>query len=258
MSYSAFPLTLITLALNRRLIKMSFIISVYTHEGIVMAADSRLTLNAKVSQGETDKEISFEFSNSTSKLFCTKKAVGISTCGDAGIGSTPIAGYIEQFVVKNQEENVDSLASKLLAHFRGLNPNLNTTFHVAGYTAKGEQKLYFVSTADNASKQVNPAGFQGAQWSGEGDILNRIINAGWLSDEKGNPGQKLPVYPIPWEFFSLQDAIDFAVFGMSATIGAIRFQNRIKTVGGPIDVLVIKPAGASWIQRKKLYGEISA
>ncbi|MGA2468111.1 MAG: hypothetical protein ABSH06_27670 [Thermodesulfobacteriota bacterium] len=237
---------------------MSFIISVYTHEGIVMAADSRLTLNAKVPQGAIQKEISFEFSNSTSKLFCTKKRVGISTCGDAGIGSTPIAGYIEQFASDNQEEDVDGLAPKLLAHFRRLGPNLNTTFHVAGYTAEGKQKLYLVSTADNVSKQVNPDGLQGAQWAGEVDILTRIVNAGWLSDDKGNPGQKLPVYPIPWEFFSLQDAIDFATFAMKATIGAIRFQNRIKTVGGPIDILVIKPEGASWVQRKELHGEMPA
>ncbi|HSB06455.1 MAG TPA: hypothetical protein VLK23_14820 [Thermodesulfobacteriota bacterium] len=235
---------------------MSFIISVYTHEGIVMAADSRLTLNAKVQQGATQKEISFDFSNSTRKLFCTKKGVGISTCGDAGIGSTPIAGYIEQFGSDNQEEDVDGLASKLLGYFKDLNPGLKTTFHVAGYSEKGTQKLYLVSTADNISRQVNPDGLQGAQWAGEVDILTRIINASWLSDDKGNPGQKLPFYPIPWEFFSLQDAIDFAIFGMSATIGAIRFQNRIKTVGGPIDILVIKPAGASWVQQKELHGEI--
>ncbi|PYL08483.1 MAG: hypothetical protein DME34_04505 [Verrucomicrobia bacterium] len=63
---------------------------------------------------------------------------------------------------------------------------------------------------------------------------------------------KFPHFNIPFQFFTLQDAIDFAVFAVRSTIDAIRFQPRAKTVGGPIDVLIIKPTGAAWIQRKEL------
>jgi len=237
---------------------MSLIVTVYTHEGMVMAADSRLTLNAKVLQDGKPKEISFDFSNATQKIFCTRKNVGISTCGAAGIQHRPIAGYIEAFAAENDDVSVDDLAQQLLTHFRALQPDLNTVFHVTGYTEDRQQSVYVVAVAENQVVKVNPDDTQGAKWDGETDVLTRIINASWLSDDKGNPSQALPLYPIPWEFFSLQDAIDFAVFAMSTTIGAIRFQNRIKTVGGPIDILVVKPQEAFWVRRKELHGESSA
>ena len=236
---------------------MSLIITVYTNEGIVMAADSRLTLNVCVPQNDKLREISFDFSNSTHKVFCTKTNVGISTCGTADIQQKPIAGYIEAFTAKNGDTGVDDTAKKLLAYFRDLKSDLNTIFHVTGYTESRQQKVYYVHVAQNLIAQANPDGIQGAKWDGETDVLTRMIKATWLSDDKGTPGQQLPVHPIPWEFFSLQDAVDFAVFAMSATIGAIRFQNRIKTVGGPIDILVVKPGERLWVQKKQLHGETS-
>ena len=65
-------------------------------------------------------------------------------------------------------------------------------------------------------------------------------------------GEKLPHFPVPYSFFTLQDAIDYAVYAVKVTIDTIRFQPRAKTVGGPIDVLVIKPQDALWVQMKKL------
>ena len=234
---------------------MSFIISIYTNEGLVMAADSRLTLTVNVGPKESKRKISFDFSNSTQKLFVTKSNVGISTCGDAGIQGKPIAGYIEAFIAKNQEGTVDDTALKLLEYFRVLKPDLRTTFHVAGYAEDRQQKLFRVSVADNSSIIINDGNGQGAAWDGEVDVLTRILKDTWISDQAGKPVEQLSNYPIPWEFFSLQDAIDFAIFAMSATIGAIRFQNRLKTVGGPIDILVIKPDQSLWVQKKQLHGE---
>lgn len=234
---------------------MSLIVTVYTHEGIVMAADSRLTLDAEVLQDGKPKTISFDFSNATQKIFRTRKNIGISTCGEGDIQRRPIAGYIEAFAAENVDTNVDDLAQQLLIHFRALKPDLKTVFHVTGYTEDRQQRVYSVAVAQNEVVKVNANGDQGAKWDGETDVLTRVIKASWLSDDKGKPSQPLPLYPIPWKFFSLQDATDFAVFAMSTTIGAIRFQNRIKTVGGPIDILVVKPQETLWVQRKELHGE---
>jgi hypothetical protein len=232
---------------------MSFIITVYTHEGVVMAADSRLTLNAKVGQGVNEKTIAFDFSNSTNKLFCTKRGVGISTCGDADIQGKPIAGFIEHFILQSNDSLVGDVATKLLTHFRALQLELKTIFHVSGYDGEGKQRIYKVNTQTNKVDEMNPNFLQGASWDGESDVLIRIIQPCWLSDADGKPQQSLPTFPIPWNFFSLQDAIDFASFAMSATIGALRFQNRLKTVGGPVDILSIKPDGVVWVQRKVLH-----
>jgi hypothetical protein len=51
----------------------------------------------------------------------------------------------------------------------------------------------------------------------------------------------------------VQDAIDYALYAVRVTIDTIRFQARPKTVGGPVDILVIRPTGAQWIQRKELH-----
>ena len=53
---------------------------------------------------------------------------------------------------------------------------------------------------------------------------------------------------------TLQDAIDFADYAIRTTIETIRFQHKEKTVGGPIDILIVKPnESPTWIKRKKLH-----
>jgi hypothetical protein len=235
--------------------KMSFIISVYTHEGIIMAGDSRLTLNTTIQEGGDPKEILFDFSNSARKVFCTKNGIGISCCGDAGIEGIPLAGYIEEFLYKHTSEDIEALAEKLLRYLSTVSPGLRCDFHICGYKEDGAQRILRVSTFSEKVERQDIEGHQGAIWDGEKDIFTRIVKTCWLTDENGNPSLKLPYYQIPFNFFTLQDAIDFAIFAMNATIGAIRFQNRIKTVGGPIDILSIKKSSTCWIQRKQLSGE---
>ena len=46
---------------------------------------------------------------------------------------------------------------------------------------------------------------------------------------------------IAWNFMTLQDAIDFVRYAINITIETMRFSNVNKTVGGPIDILVITP-----------------
>jgi len=82
--------------------------------------------------------------------------------------------------------------------------------------------------------------------------LARLILPVAQIDQKGAVTNTFPHFGIPFKFFTLQDAIDFAVFAVRSTIEAIRLQPRPKTVGGPIDVLVIKPENAFWVQRKEL------
>ena len=66
----------------------------------------------------------------------------------------------------------------------------------------------------------------------------------------GSPSSR---YPLALQQFTLQDAIEFAEFVISATISSMNFQKRPKTIGGPVDILVIKPETAFWIQRKELH-----
>jgi len=241
---------------------MSLVITVYVREGMVMAADSRLTLNTQQKQGEaTTVNLAVGQSDSNCKLFLSPPGVGISTFGAADIKGVPIAGYVESFIsgqLKDEQFPVEEVASRLLQYFAALDPVPQAQFHVAGYSNaddQAEQQVWHVNVAASSCSRLNPPGEQGASWGGEADILARLVQPVAQIGTGDKIEQRFPYYQIQWGFFTLQDAIDFAVFAVRSTIDAIRFQPRAKTVGGPIDVLVIKPAGATWIQRKQLRAE---
>ena len=238
---------------------MSLIITVYVREGIVMAADSRLTLNfPRTTPGGQPNILSITSSDSAKKLFLSPNDIGIATCGPADIGGVPIAGFIESFIVekiKGQTLGVEQVAIELKTYFGALNVRPGTVFHVAGYARDKEileQRLFLVDPATSTLNQLNPVNQQGANWGGEIDVLQRLLNEVALIQRDGSNPVPLPSFGVPFEFFTLQDAIDFAFYGIRSTIDTLRFQAREKTVGGPIDVLVIRPDSSHWIEEKKL------
>lgn len=236
---------------------MSFIITLNVREGIVMASDSRLTLSTMNQvNAQTVHQIAVGMSDSNYKTFLANNQVGISTFGAAEIQGVPIAGYIESFIIAQcqQTDTVEVIAQKLLDHFRTFNPIPATQFHVSGYQDENGQKvqhIWDVHLANNTKNRLN-ANEPGVAWGGEGDILARLLLPCAQIDQNRNVTNIFPHFGVPFKFFTLQDAIDFAVFAVSSTIESIRFQPRPKTVGGPIDVLVIKPDKAFWVQRKEL------
>lgn len=238
---------------------MSLVITLYVREGIVMASDSRLTLSTHQQSGSSQTvNLAVGQSDSNYKTFVTAEHVGISTYGAADIKGVPIGGYIESFindVVSPATLTVDQVAEKVLKYFQGQQTVPDTHFYVAGYkktATTSEQQVWQVSVAQGTKKQINPAGVQGVAWGGESDILSRLVQRVGILDQTGSVIETPPYHQVPWGFFTLQDAIDFAIFAVRSTIDALRFQPRAKTVGGPIDVLVIKPTGALWVQRKEL------
>ena len=224
-----------------------------------MAEDSRLTLTIpKTQPGGQMHTLSLAASDSAKKLFLAPYNVGIATCGAADIGGVPIAGFVESFIVemlKGQNHPAEQVANQLKDYLVALNVRPGTLFHVAGYAkaAAGlDQTLFFVDPAAGNVSRLNPINQQGANWGGEIDVLQRLLNEVALIQTGGQPPTPLPFHGVPFEFFTLQDAIDFAVYGIRSTIETLRFQAREKTVGGPIDVLVITPDGSKWIEEKQL------
>jgi len=71
-------------------------------------------------------------------------------------------------------------------------------------------------------------------------------------DQAGKLANELPSFGVAFQHFTLQDAIDFAVYAIRTTADTMRFQLRPQTVGGPIDALVIRPSEARWLRRKEL------
>lgn len=238
---------------------MSLVITVYAREGIVMAADSRLTLTyERTLAGQPPHTVSVTSSDSARKLFLTPDRIGISAFGNAAVNGAPIGGVIESFIVehlKGKSLPPKETGDALLAYFASIGVSQASSFHIAGYRATGsalDQEVMFVDLAAQTVTQLNAAGQQGANWGGEIDIFQRLINDVALVGPAGAAPTPLPTFGVPFQFFTLQDAIDFAGYAMRATIDTMRFQAREKTVGGPVDVLVITPDDAHWIAQKQL------
>lgn len=236
---------------------MSFIITVYTNEGIVMASDSRITYTNTITlpNGTIKERVGIQITDSTYKTFLCNNHVGISTCGASSIKGSPISGYIEQFIAErvNEDSSVEDIVQQVVDYFSSVAPSLGTNFIVAGYNKN--DPLPHISRVYISTKSVFPiqdTSNSGVVWDGEADILRRLIKNVAIKNPDGTYSD-LDVFPIDYNFFTLQDAINFAEYAVDVTIKTIFFQDRVKTVGGPIDILIIKPSGASWIQRKELH-----
>jgi hypothetical protein len=239
---------------------MSLIISLYVPEGIVLAGDSRLTLNwsEKNPTGETI-HFSINGSDTNSKIFAIQNKFGLGAFGMADIKGVPIAGFINEFIEEKIEDKteVNEIPEKLQEFFGKKFDYPAVNFYVAGYKIEkgiSIQHVYFVNIAGKTCNRVNDkdgAIHFGANWGGEIEILQRLIQDVQL--RKGADWSEMKASPIMYNFLTLQDAIDFCEFGIRTTIETLRFQRRAKTVGGSIDTLIIRPkTGAEWIRKKGL------
>lgn len=238
---------------------MSLIVSLYVPEGLVMAGDSRLTLSWTHKTPTGDQLHSVPASDSNTKVFNIKNKFGIATFGAADIKGVPIAGFIYQFVEEmlNDQTTIDVVPQLLLDYFGERFDYPATHFHAMGYMMENGISVPHVYIINIASKQIQrvnkmPQGIiYGAGWGGETEVLTRLLNA--VKVYNGQDWIEMPNVPIPWNFMAIQDAVDFAQYAVRTTIETIRFQQKEKTVGGPIDILVIRPGQSpQWIQKKEV------
>ncbi len=248
---------------------MSLIITVYCSEGIVMASDSRSTYShteriEPSQEGQTPLIIEhngIHFTDTAYKTFISSNGVGVSTCGASSINGKPITGLIEEFLRIHSELSVTNMACHIHKFFQTIAPYQSTEFIIAGYEEINDktcQKIYRANTTRTEIENID-TDTHGAIWGGENDILSRILTELYLKETStdGNTTYTPHVgYPILWNYFTLQDCIDFAEYAIKTTIDTMRFQGRVKTVGGPIDILVIKPSETIWIAHKDLHTTI--
>lgn len=241
---------------------MSLIVTIYVPSGIVMASDSRQTVSLQRQDMPNSTPIPIVSSDYVYKTFLLPKHnVGISTFGETFLGGIPMDFYIQRFEeeVLQPQDKVPEIATKLLNYFKTSFANADTSFHVAGYVKEGKSSVpyvYHINIKRNEYVRLNynnelKKTIHGASWGGEADVLSEILNPVFVKDNTGK-FVELPKSPVLWDAMPLQDAIDFAVYAIQTTIDTMRFQARPKTVGGPIDVLLITVDGAKFIRRKEI------
>lgn len=254
---------------------MSLVITTFVPEGIVMASDSRqiITIEAKSPDGKSLKKIETINSDNVYKTFLLSRfnksnnpifQVGVNSFGKDLLGGISTASHMKIFVEEKlkDEDSVTTIPKKLVDFFRKDFPTADTGFHVVGYKKEDKKSIPYVyychvsKNIFNQRKNIKPDGSlnYGSTWSGQVDVLAGILQPYLLPGPKGK-ALTMKKHPIIWGAMSLQDAVDFSIYAIRTTIDTIRFQARFKNVGGHIDVLVITPEGAKWIQRKELKGE---
>ena len=241
---------------------MSFVITTYVPDGIVMAADSRQTATVEGMTPEGQKMPKFEMvtSDNCYKLFMfEEQGIGVSVFGETILGGTPIGHTVRLFMEEYNDPDDDILGvvEKMMRYFSKRYPQANTAFHMAGYKMEGKisvPHVYHCQVSRSEIKRVNvKAGtdeaIYGAAWGGQGDVIARLIQPNIkVSAAPGAPEVHNP--PILWDAMSVQDAIDFSEYSVWSTIQMVRYQARPKNVGGPIDILLVTPTGSGWIKRK--------
>lgn len=267
---------------------MSLIITIRTTEGAIMASDSRTTWSTNLSPDKT--LVGIHFSDTANKLFLVGNRYGISTCGEASIRGRSISAWMDDLSTSD-ELNVDSVkkAAEIVARFFcDMRPMKAVLFHITGYEQiSGNETVlsfYKVIVSPNGKFIIEgPMRGCGASWDGETSTMYRLIKDCFIADassvhsvervqikslsddggvefvELQNPivlskdAIHFPEASIRWRMFTLQEAIDFAVYAIRTTIATMRFQSQPITVGEPIDLLVIKPKQAMWLSKKDIH-----
>lgn len=261
---------------------MSLIVTVWTTEGIVMGSDSRISFSSQFAPNIPINIQTGHYFDTQEKTFPCPNNCGISTCGTASLLNKNITGYIYEYI-RNQvtaSTSVYDTANNLKTFIHSIDSAAEVHFIVAGYEIVNGQKVqrvYQVITGNQSSCALISNNNSGAKWDGEVDTITRIVKAHYvcqnvietpqltlsISNNISNVGDAF-VLPksttlkkdenlIVWNLMTLQDAIDFVRYAINTTIDTMRFTNVNKTVGGPIDILVITPNKTKWISHKKLH-----
>lgn len=266
---------------------MSLGIVIKGPEGLVLAAESRVTLEAKVPSNQL---IRVNFDNATKLISFSEPHtyVGVVTYGMAAIGVRPAHSFTPEFeaALPIKRLSVLGFAEKLseffLQEWKTEMPEDYSgppmVFVIGGFN-EGEPygRVFLVEIPTNPTPVEQQAGVRefGITWGGQREFVERLI-FGYdrekllkivsktlkLEHEQAESlKKKLNVLHmnIPLAAMSIQDCVDLAIFFIRTTISAQRLTVGIRGCGGPIDVAIItRREGLEFIQQKRVVGEIEA
>lgn len=264
---------------------MSLGLIIKAPEGIVLAAESRVTLSIPMGNGGQHM-VNFDNATKLLDFHEPNNYVGAVTYGQATIELRTAHSFIPEFEnsLPNKRLSILEFSESLSKFFLDQWNNSampkadqwtgqDMTFNVAGYNENEPYGRVYMFSIPRAPKPVElnvdtGKGNQfGVNWGGQREIVDRLVmgydsrliqllqNAG-CNMEAIMPTLKTLQLAIPIQFMPLQDCIDLVLLFMKTTINAQSLTIGIRGCGGPIDVAVItriKPI--EFIQRKQLTGE---
>ena len=268
---------------------MSIMCCIYVPEGIVMAADSRLTRTKPTKSIELpqkedqDKKIilleqtTYTLTDNAQKVLLIKKnGVGVSFCGNAIINGITVADYIRNFEIEKvlDTDTTENVAYKLAEYYG----KTDTHFFVCGYdedipyvydvygkvvnrsnvsnTATAIQTVNDSANCDDNENTGTPESTNISEPATEEKteaIAQEVqFSAIWAGRKTAITKiiNDKPILNADWNTLPLKDAIDFAEFLIDTTIKYERFCDDIQACGGDIDILVITKDDTFWKQHK--------
>ena len=113
---------------------MSLIVSLKVSEGIVMAADSRVSMQVRKEDDLRAAMGICHYSDTYRKLYLAKNGVGISFCGEMAIEKGNISSLLDVFLKERvtAESSVKETAEALLDYMKSLPKIPASIFHVCG------------------------------------------------------------------------------------------------------------------------------
>jgi len=258
-------------------------------EGIVLAADSRVTLFAQTP--DQKMQIPASFDNATKLLRVSdQNYVGAVTYGIGAIGQLAprtAHSFIPEFEKELGEANarlkVEDFATKLGNFYqkRWEEAKMPTeiqgqamVFLVAGYDEGAAYgRVFEIQIPSQPKPKEHNAGNEfGITWGGQAESVQRLLNGfdeqllsvvqeqlKLPSDQINTLGTQLRMRlsaRIPYQFLPLQDCVDLAIFLIRATSNLQTWSVGIRGVGGAIDVATItRTAGFEPVQQKQILGE---
>ena len=264
-------------------------------EGIVLAADSRVTLmaamnpsGAPVGQGQLVQQILPAYFDNANKLlrvngqnFVAAVTYGVGTIG----GGEPRTAhsFIPEFEAELTSQGVGRLsvqdfAQRLSTFFLNQwnttmpaqqQPGQDMVFIVGGYDQDAPYgKVYQMFIPSNPAPQEMLAGQFGAVWGGQREFTDRLLQGfdprvpGIVQKLYGTAHPNLESelrglnVAIPYPFLPLQDCVDLSIFLVRTTITIQKWIVGVRGVGGAIDVATItRTEGVKHVQQKEVYGE---
>jgi len=261
---------------------MTLVVSATVPDGIVMAADSRTTMQDVSGQWRITTDY-------TQKLFQFGPCV-IGTTGYNAFSGRNVASHIEQVLqIRKPATLLESVAALEDEFFRiwcehkkwltdqnipiPLRPGgIAIQFLIAGYNDEGKTQSAQVTvyepnqvdTAGHFNGLINPAGHCFCAFVGAAGIVRRVVNgydAPAVGDLPDDISKKLVASAgyIPFPALTLQDARDFAMLQLEYTIAMQRFtiastkeNAEFTNVGGFIELAEVTTTGFEWKRRKEL------
>lgn len=266
---------------------MSLGIIIKAPEGIVMAAESRVTLTTPTGNGSEVIHSNFDNANKVLTFNKPYDNIGVVTYGQAAIGFRTAQTFVPEFETKLQREGKTELTvlefAKEMSNFfltqwkSVMPPNYlgpDMTFNVAGFDKEepyGKVYNFNIPRVPEPTEQSPPINGQiqfGITWGGQREIVDRLvlgydqklfdllIGSGIVQPQdigKVQAALQRLQLPMPIAFMPLQDCVDLATLFIETTIKAQSLTIGLRGCGGPIDVTIItKGNPLKFIQKKEI------